>query len=94
MSMKEDGDPDTFFLVQVRDTANKLYSLGGGVFDARLADIVPRGLPPPPYDQLRLMADIDSGFTLKKIDADCLFLPLKQPGRRRLSVTAAASRVT
>ena len=47
--------------------ANKLYSFGEGMSDARLADIVLQG-PLPSYDQLRLMADMDSGFTLKKIE--------------------------
>ena len=64
--MKEGGDPN-IFLVEVRDMANKLYSLGEGMSDTGLADIVLQGLPPS-YDQLRLMADMDSGFTVKKIE--------------------------
>ena len=39
MSMKEGGDPD-IFRIEMRDMANKMYSLGEGVSDARLADIV------------------------------------------------------
>ena len=66
ISMKEGTDPDTF-LAEVQDLANKLEYLGEGVSDARLADIVLQGLPPS-YDQLRLMADMDSGFTFAKIE--------------------------
>ena len=47
--------------------ANKLQYLGEDVSDARLADIVLQGLPPS-YDQLRLMADIDSHFTFAMIE--------------------------
>eukprot|EP00752_Nemacystus_decipiens_P002765 g2583.t1 len=65
ISMKEGTDPD-IFLAEVQDLANKLEYLGEGVSDARLADIVLQGLPSS-YDQLRLMADMDSGFTFAKI---------------------------
>eukprot|EP00752_Nemacystus_decipiens_P002405 g2268.t1 len=66
ISMKEGTDPD-IFLAEVQDLANKLEYLGEGVSEARLADIVLQGLPPS-YDQLRLMADMDSGFTFAKIE--------------------------
>eukprot|EP00903_Cladosiphon_okamuranus_P009153 g8746.t1 len=64
MTMKEGADPDVF-LAEVQDLANKLHYLDEGVSDARLADIVLQGLPPS-YDQLRLMADMDSRFTFAK----------------------------
>ena len=66
MSKKEGGDPD-IFLVEVRDVVNKPYSLGKGVSDARPFDIVLQGLPPS-YNHLHLTADMESGFTLKKIE--------------------------
>eukprot|EP00903_Cladosiphon_okamuranus_P020450 g18770.t1 len=66
MIMKEGADPE-IFLAEVQDLANKLHYLGEGVSDARLADIVLQGLPPS-YDQLRLMADMESGFTFAKVE--------------------------
>eukprot|EP00903_Cladosiphon_okamuranus_P021319 g19590.t1 len=66
MTMKEGADPE-IFLAEVQDLANKLHYLGEGVSDARLADIVLQGLPPL-YDELHLMADMDSGFTFAKIE--------------------------
>eukprot|EP00903_Cladosiphon_okamuranus_P012055 g11319.t1 len=64
--MKGEADPE-IFLAGVQDLANKLHYLGESVSAARLDDIVLQGLPPS-NDQLRLMVNVDSGFTFAKIE--------------------------
>ena len=64
-SMREGAHPETF-IADMQDIVNKLAIMGVAIPDEHLANVILRGLPAS-YDALRLQADMNAGFDLKKI---------------------------
>ena len=64
-SMREGTHPETF-IADMQDIVNKLAIMDVAIPDEHLANVILRGLPAS-YDALRLQADMNAGFDLKKI---------------------------